>query len=137
MVRSRGSASGKGEREGALSPFFVQGNLEKKISPKGKNPLGEILLLANVVFVNRGIVVVLYQIDGVDVLVKDAGVDELLDVRVQEKFDAGSAGGTQLSRNGHQHRFLAGLSELAGKVHRRKVGEKGRDVGHVTILFSV
>ncbi len=75
------------------------------------------LLLANVVFVNRGIVVVLYQIDGVDVLVKDAGVNELLDVRVQEKFDAGSAGGTQLSRNGHQHRFLAGLSELAGKVH--------------------
>ena len=75
----------------------MQGNLEKKISPKGKNPLGEILLLANVVFVNRGIVVVLYQIDGVDVLVKDAGVNELLDVRVQEKFDAGSAGGTQLS----------------------------------------
>ena len=86
MGRSRGSASGKGEREGALSPFFVQGNLEKKISPKGKNPLGEILLLANVVFVNRGVVVVLYQIDGVDVLVKDAGVNELLDVRVQENL---------------------------------------------------
>ena len=137
MVRSRGPASGKGEGKEPFLLFFVQGNLEKKISPKGKNPLGEILLLANVVFVDRGVIVVLYQIDGVDVLVKDAGVNELLDVRVQEKFDAGSAGGTQLSRNGHQHRFLAGLSELAGKVHRRKVGEKGRDVGHVTILFSV
>lgn len=80
MGRSRGSASGKGEREGALSPFFVQRNLEKKISPKGKNPLGEMLLLANVVFVDRGVIVVLYQIDGVNVLVKDVGMDELLDV---------------------------------------------------------
>ena len=137
MGRSRGSASGKGEGKEPFLLFLCREIWKRKISPKGKNPLGEILLLANVVFVNRGVVVVLYQIDGVDVLVKDAGVNELLDVRVQEKFDAGSAGGTQLSRNGHQHRFLAGLSELAGKVHRRKVGEKGRNVGHVTILFSV
>lgn len=73
MGRSRGSASGKGEGKEPFLLFLCREIWKRKISPKGKNPLGEILLLANVVFVNRGVVVVLYQIDGVDVLVKDAG----------------------------------------------------------------
>lgn len=86
-------------------------------------------VLANVVFVDCGVVIVLYEVNGIDIFVKNARVDKLLNIRIEDKFDAGSAGGTKFSWNGHQHRLLTAAFELPLEIHRCKVGEKGCNVG--------
>lgn len=86
-------------------------------------------VLTNVVFIDCGVGIVLHKVNGVDILVKNTRVDKLLNIRIEDKFDAGSAGRAEFSWNRHQHRFLTAAFELPLEIHRREVGEKGCNVG--------
>ena len=93
--------------------------------------------LSDMVFVDCSVLVVFDQIYRVHLLVKNAGMNKFQDIAVEDKFHTGSAGGTELSWDRHQHRFFLGAFELSGKIHRRKMGEEGCNVSQFYHPFSV
>ena len=119
MTLSSITARNRSARDKKRAVFLTGVLQEKRLS----------FYLSDVILVNRGVAVIFDQIDGINVFIKNARLNELLDVLLQKEFYTGSAGGAELARNRHQHRFFLGALEMTGEIHRSKVGEKGCDVG--------
>lgn len=119
MTLSSITARNRSARDKKRAVFLTGVLQEKRLS----------FYLSDVILVNRGVAVIFDQIDGINVFIKNARLNELLDVLLQKEFYTGSAGGAELARNRHQHRFFLGAFEMTGEIHRSKVGEKGCDVG--------
>lgn len=119
MTLSSITARNRSARDKKRAVFLTGVLQEKRLS----------FYLSDVILVNRGVAVIFDQIDGINVFIKNARLNELLDVLLQKEFYTGSAGGAELARDRHQHRFFFGAFEMTGEIHRSKVGEKGCNVG--------
>jgi len=83
MTLSSITARNRSARDKKRAVFLTGVLQEKRLS----------FYLSDVILVNRGVAVIFDQIDGINVFIKNARLNELLDVLLQKEFYTGSAGG--------------------------------------------